>query len=110
MRPRIFYLALVSLLVVQAAIASESENTPVVSHIPRQPVQSSALRAIGYSRRRHILDIQFVNGAVYRYYEIAPSVYRELITAESKARYYDFNIRRKYRSVRVKPRKDQEEN
>ncbi|HXX42809.1 MAG TPA: KTSC domain-containing protein [Chthoniobacterales bacterium] len=107
----LFYFALLLLLVVQFGIASDPETVPIVSHIPRQHVESSALRSIGYSRRRHILEIEFVNGAIYRYYDITLSVYRDLMAAESKARYYDFNIRHKYLSARVKPRaKDEAQN
>src|ERR1700719_884699 len=88
---------------------SASENIrsdaryPVISHIPREKVGSSVIASIGYSKRRHILEIEFVNGAVYRYLTVTPSVYRDLMTADSNARYYVENIRRKYTSVRVRP-------
>jgi hypothetical protein len=84
-------------------IRSEAHNS-VVSHIPRQQVRSSAIASIGYSKRRHILEIQFVNGAVYRYLEVAPSVYRELMFADSKARYYDNRIKGNYLSLKVRSR------
>jgi hypothetical protein len=88
-----------------------AEESAITSHIPRETVRSTALATIGYSKRRHILEIQFVNGAVYRYLQVPPSVYRHLISAESKARYYDSNIRRLYRSVRVRSRvKDESPN
>jgi lysyl-tRNA synthetase class 2 len=83
---------------------SKSDPSVIVSHIPREHVQSSGLASIGYSKRRHILEIEFVNGAVYRYVDVPPSVYRDLVSAESKARYYVLNIRHHYRSVRVRPR------
>lgn len=76
---------------------------PVISHIPRNAVVSRAIASIGYSRRRHILEIEFVNGAVYRYLDVAPAVYRELMSAASKARYYDANIKGHYLSVHVRP-------
>ena len=76
----------------------------IVSPIPREPVQSSAIAKVGYSKRRHILEIEFVNGAVYRYFDIPLSVHRDLMSAESKARFYDSNIRKHYRSVLVRPR------
>lgn len=78
---------------------------PVVSHIPHAPVTSTGIAAVGYSKRRHILEIEFVNGAIYRYTQVAPEVYRELMNANSKARYYDTNVRGKYLSVRVRPRR-----
>lgn len=77
----------------------------VVSHIPHAPVTSTGIAAIGYSKRRHILEIESVNGAIYRYIQVAPDVYRELMNANSKARYYDTNVRGKYLSVRVRPRR-----
>ena len=84
-------------------IRSEAHN-PIISHIPRERVTSNVIASIGYSKRRHILEIEFANGAVYRYVEVPPSVYRELIAAESKARYYDTNVKGNYPSVRVRPR------
>jgi hypothetical protein len=84
-------------------IRSEARN-PVISHVPRKRVDSSAIVSIGYSKRRHILEIEFVNSAIYRYLEVAPSVYRDLISADSKARYYVANVKGNYPSVRVRPR------
>lgn len=92
-----------------AAVAvawTEPSSTPshIVSRIPRQAVESSAIAKVGYSKRRHMLEIEFVNGAVYRYLDVSATVYRDLITAESKARFYDSNIKRHYRSVLVRSR------
>jgi hypothetical protein len=76
--------------------------------VPRKAVASKGIASIGYSKRLHILEIEFVNGAVYRYLEVAPSVYRDLMSADSKAAYYDRNIKGNYPSVRVRPRVKQE--
>lgn len=84
--------------------AAPQNPAPIVSHIPRQHVDSTAIAAVGYSKRQHILEIEFVNGAIYRYLDLPPSVYRDLISAESKARFYDSNIRRRYHSLLVRPR------
>ena len=109
-------LSLFSLASVFASAAADSipENVRpdahkvLISRIPHQRVESTGIASIGYSKRRHILEIEFVNGAVYRYLEVAPSVYRDLMTADSKARYYDTNIKGNYPSVRVRPRVKQE--
>src|SRR5207253_6866093 len=98
-----------SCLAALAASAPCQENniaalSAITSHIPRECVISNAIASIGYSQRRRIVEIEFVNGAVYRYLEVAPSVYRELMAADSKARYYDANIKGSYPSVRVRPR------
>ncbi len=84
--------------------ANPREDNAVTSHIPRTSVDSKVIASIGYSKRRHILEIEFGNGAVYRYLEVAPSVYREMMSVDSKTRYYDTNIKGNYPSVRVRPR------
>src|SRR5436309_8372906 len=89
---------------IPTAYCAEPSPAPnhVVSRIPRQPVQSSAIAKVGYSKRRHILEIEFVNGAAYRYLEVPVTVYRDLMSSKSKARFYDSNIRGHYRSVVVR--------
>ena len=103
---RHFLAFLATVSVTAAGFCADPSVTPhpVVSHIPRQRIESSAIAAVGYSKRRHILEIEFVNGAVYRYLEVPPEVYQNLMSAESKARFYDSNIRKHYRSVQVRPR------
>ena len=89
---------------VRAQSGSTKPEAPILSHIPRQRVTSRGIVAIGYSKRLQILEIEFTNGAIYRYLEVPASVHRELMSHDSKARYYDENIRGKYRSVHVRPR------
>jgi KTSC domain len=93
-------------MAIRSADCTEPSPTPsqIVSHIPRQPVESSAIAKVGYSKRRHILEIEFVNGAVYRYVDVPATVYHDLMAAESKARFYDSNIKRHYRSVLIRSR------
>ena len=76
----------------------------IISRIPREAVDSSAIATVGYSKRLRALEIEFHNGATYRYLEVPPLLYRQLISADSKARFYDKNIRGRYRSLHVKPR------
>jgi hypothetical protein len=94
---------------IPVAYCTQPSPTPnhIISHIPRQHVESSAIASIGYSKRRHILEIEFVNGAIYRYLDVSPTVHRDLMSAESKARFYDSNIRRHYRSILIRPRQKQ---
>ncbi|PZR72330.1 MAG: hypothetical protein DLM73_13485 [Chthoniobacterales bacterium] len=87
---------------IQADPATAPEPVSVISHIKRVPVESTALASVGYSKHLHALEIEFRNGAIYRYLEVDPSAHRELMNAKSKARYYDENIRKKYRSVHVR--------
>jgi hypothetical protein len=90
---------------IHGADPPESHNSqPIVSHIPRESVHSTAIGKVGYSKRRHILEIEFANGAIYRYLDVPSSAYRDSISAESKARFYDFNIKGRYRSMHVRLR------
>src|SRR6266849_2809311 len=82
----------------------QRNSSAIVSHISREPVQSRGLAAVGYSKRLHALEIEFINGAIYRYLEVPPSIYRGLVAADSKARFYDENIRGRYRSLHVRRR------
>jgi hypothetical protein len=100
MNARLVALSSLHLCLAQLAPAEPS----LLSRIPREPIASTAIRAIGYSKRRHILEIEFVNGAVYRYSKVTPSVHRELMSADSKTRYYDRHIKGNYPSRRVQSR------
>ena len=97
-----------ALVVVAWAEPSPSPNH-ITSRIPRQSVQSTAIAKVGYSKRHHILEIEFVNGAIYRYFDIPLSVHRDLMSAESKTRFYDSKIRKHYRSVLVRQRQKEQD-
>jgi hypothetical protein len=86
--------------------APAPEPVGIVSRIKRVPVESTALATVGYSKRLRAIEIEFRNGAIYRYLDVAPGVYEALLQARSKARFYDQNIRRKYRSLHVRPRSE----
>ena len=101
-------IALFACLLFVATVAGDppraSDSTGIVSRIKREPVQSTALASVGYSRRLHALEIEFRNGAIYRYLDVAPSLYRAFMNAPSKTRFYHKSIRSKYRSLHVRRR------
>lgn len=91
---------------VDASRAPAAEPSRIISRIRRVPVESTALAAVGYSKRLRALEIEFRNGAIYRYLAVEPTVYDALLKALSKARFYDENIRHKYRSLHVRRRSE----
>jgi hypothetical protein len=95
---------------IPAAYCAEPSDEPshIISRISRHPVQSTAIAKIGYSKHRHILEIEFVNGAVYRYLDVPPATYRGLMSAGSKAQFYDFNVKGHYRSIPIRPPQKQQ--
>ena len=88
-----------------AALSTQAEPAAaIVSRIKRMPIESTALASVGYSKKLQALEIEFRNGAIYRYLGVDPDVYDALLKAPSKARFYDQNIRHKYRSLHVRRR------
>ena len=85
--------------------AEEGSHAGIVSRMRRHPVESRALNAVGYSKRLKALEVEFKRGGTYRYLDVPWSVYRDLLAAESKARFYNQQVRGKYKSVYVRPRR-----
>jgi hypothetical protein len=57
--------ALVGALPALAYSAQPETSDAVGSHTPRERVELSMLPSVGFSERRHILEIEFINGAIY---------------------------------------------
>jgi len=93
-----------AILFLAALTVVADPTAAIVSRIKRTPVESTALASVGYSKKLRALEIEFRNGAIYRYLEVEPAVYEALLQASSKARFYDQNIRHKYRSLHVRRR------
>jgi hypothetical protein len=66
-----------------------------------QIVTSSELHAIKYDDKTLVLEIHFRNGRMYRYTAVPESIYRALLAAESKGRFFNALIRDKYPYQRV---------
>jgi hypothetical protein len=61
----------------------------------RTPVQSSLLSSIRYSIDA-TLDLEFRNGAIYRYFAVPHTVFEGLIAAESKGTYFNRSVRSRF--------------
>lgn len=59
----------------------------------RQPVESEALRSVGYDADRQWLDIEFEGGTVYRYFDVPPALHVELMAAPSHGEFFSQRIR-----------------
>ena len=64
-------------------------------------VESTTLRSAGHDAQSAVLELQFRNGAVYRYLLVPQRVYRDLLGARSKGGYFNQNIRGRYPYQRV---------
>ena len=63
------------------------------------PVSSSNLSAIGYDRGT--MHIRFNSGGTYAYYDVPEDVYRDLMNADSKGRYFNYHIKGQYDDTKI---------
>jgi hypothetical protein len=64
-------------------------------------VESTNLARVRYDKDSAHLLIQFLNGATYKYEGVSLMTYHELLTADSKGRYFAAHIKDKYPCERV---------
>ena len=69
------------------------------------PVHSSSIAAVGYAAAHELLEIEFHSGAVYRYFNVPPAAYRDLVEAQSIGRHFVHRIRPRYRHLRLVAKK-----
>ena len=74
--------------------------------MPQQPqkllLDSTAIRRFKYTIDNETLRIWFVEGGVYDYYNVPESVVMILADAQSKGRYFYYNIRTSYEFRRIR--------
>jgi hypothetical protein len=69
--------------------------------MPRVPVVSSNLKSVGYDPTTRDLDIEFKNGAVYRYENVEPETYAALMAAESIGQYFTRHVKNGYSCAKL---------
>lgn len=68
----------------------------------RQYVRSSVIRWYGYHPATRVLEIEFHSGRIYRYSGVPPATHAALEAAPSKGQYFDFHIRERFPTERVR--------
>lgn len=63
----------------------------------RRPVDSSSVVSVGYDAETQVLEIEFVNGGVYQYFDVPEFVHRRLLTASSPGAFVNSTIKPNYR-------------
>lgn len=67
----------------------------------RNFVESSNIESIGYDPNSETLEIEFLNGAIYQYFDVPEHVYQELMNADSHGKYLVSHIKGIYRYSKV---------
>ena len=60
----------------------------------RQYVSSSNIASIGYDPESMILEVEFLSGSVYQYYDVPQSIYEGLMAADSHGSYLSAYIKK----------------
>lgn len=64
-------------------------------------VTSTTLATVAYDDAGRVLQLDFRSGAVYRYFGVPAAVHDGLLRTSSKGRYFNEEIRERFRHVRV---------
>ena len=67
----------------------------------RSYVSSSNIASIGYDEGTDTLEVEFLNGSVYQYYNISKEMYDQLMRAGSKGQFFNAYIKNAYPYSRV---------
>jgi hypothetical protein len=59
----------------------------------REPIDSSSARSVAYDPEREILEVEFPDGDVYRYFDVSAEEYADLRTAESFGEHLNHQIK-----------------
>jgi hypothetical protein len=62
----------------------------------REPVNSEAIRAIGYEVTSGILEVEFHKGPIYRFEGVPEFLYRGFMAAKSKGKFFHTRIVNRY--------------
>jgi hypothetical protein len=65
-----------------------------------QPIDSSAISAVGYDDRQQVLRVTYRNGGTYDYLDVPQTEFDRLMAAESRGEYMNKVIKPKYEGIR----------
>jgi len=65
------------------------------------PVSSSNVASVGYDVDSATLQVEFLNGGVYQYFDVPENVYQGLVNADSVGKYLAAHIKGHYRYSKV---------
>ena len=68
----------------------------------RRPVRSSMLASVGYDKATATLEVAFVEGGIYQYFEVPSDVHAGLMSASSHGAYFDSHVKQAgYRYAKI---------
>ena len=74
----------------------------------RKKIDSSIIYAVGYDRQESILELEFIDGAIFQYTGVPYREYMGLMDSGSRGKYYLRYIRDMYPAIMVEKGDDRE--
>ncbi len=66
-----------------------------------QEAEATSIVSVGYDADKHVLEVEFDNHHVYRYFMVPRSVFEAFLAASSKGRFLSTKIKDVYACQRV---------
>jgi hypothetical protein len=63
----------------------------------RVAVESTILASAGYAPDRFLLDLEFRDGTLYRFWDVPALCFQQLMASESKGAFFNRHIRNRFR-------------
>lgn len=67
----------------------------------RTPVSSSNLASAGYDESSEVMEVEFLDGSIYQYYNVPRSIYDALISAPSAGKFLASQVKGHFPYSRV---------
>jgi hypothetical protein len=67
----------------------------------RLPIQSANIASLGYDAETQTLEVEFLNGHVFQYFNVPADIYNGFLEAESKGLYFSISIKGYYGYVKL---------
>jgi membrane peptidoglycan carboxypeptidase len=105
----VFAFALLATTVCAQKPADSPERAKLIKG-GRKTVDSSSIVSIGYDEDQKILEVELPRREkekqrrIYQYLNVPPKVHKAFMAAESKGRYYDENVKTRYKHREVTPK------
>jgi hypothetical protein len=64
-------------------------------------VSSSTVASVGYAADSQTLEVEFIKGGIYQYYNVPEPVYQEFMASDSKGKFMHVYIKPNYPCSRV---------
>jgi hypothetical protein len=84
-----------------STFARPTSPPKATSFILRIKVKSSNINSVGYETSLKVLQVEFLNGSIYQYYDVPKHIFTELLKADLKRKFFNSKISFRFRRESV---------